>query len=77
MTKKNEIYSDGLAQIHVVGTTVRMDFMTLEPQQDSQPVQNINNRVILPLQAFLSAYSTMQNLVNKLEQDGMIKKKEG
>ena len=53
-----------------------MDFMTLEPQKDNQPpVQNVNNRIILPFQAFLAAYDTMQKLLNKLESDGVIKKK--
>ena len=76
MADKNEIYADGLCQIHIVGGTVRMDFMTLEPQKDNQPpVQNVNNRVILPIQAFLAAYDTMQKLLNKLESDGLIKKK--
>ena len=76
MAGKNEIYADGLAQIHVVGSTVRLDFMTLEPQTDNQPpAQNVNTRVILPLQAFLATYDTMQKLLDKLEKDGVIKKK--
>ena len=73
---KNEIYADGLAQIHVVGSTVRLDFMTLEPKPNGEnPEQIINNRVILPLPAFLTAYDSFKKLLDKLEADGVIKKK--
>ena len=76
MIDKREIYTDGLAQLHVVGNSVRMDFMTLEPKADGQaPAQNIHTRVIMPIQAFLTAFDSIQKLLNKLESDGIIKKK--
>jgi hypothetical protein len=77
MEKKNEIYADGIGQIHFVGGMVRFDFVTLQPGEEGQPpVPSPKVRIIMPPQGFLAAYNSMQQLIGKLVDAGVLKKNE-
>lgn len=72
---KKEIYADGIGQIHFAGNMVRFDFVTLQPQEDGKnPVAQSNVRVIMPPTGFLSAFNSMQQLIDKLLDAGVLKK---
>ena len=76
--EKKEIYADGIGQIHFIGGMVRFDFMTLQPneKENENPVPQSSMRVIMPPQGFLGAFDSMQQLINKLVDAGLIQKNE-
>ena len=74
---QKEIFADGIGQIHFAGAMVRFDFVTLQPGEDgAAPVPQSNIRVIMPPQGFLSAYNSMQQLIDKLLDAGVLQKNE-
>ena len=76
MADKKEIYADGIGQIHFAGGMVRFDFMTLQPQDGQDPKPEMTERVIMPPQGFLAAFNSMQQLIDKLVEAGVLKKNE-
>jgi hypothetical protein len=77
MSDKKEIYADGIGQIHFAGNMVRYDFVTLQPAEDGQaPVPQSNVRIIMPPQGFLAAFNSMQQLIDKLVEAGVLQKNE-
>ena len=75
MTDKKEMFADGIGQIHFAGGMVRFDFMTLQPQEEGKaPVPEGSIRVIMPPQGFLAAFNSMQQLIDKLVEAGVLKK---
>lgn len=72
---KDEIYADGIGQIHFAGNMVRFDFVTLQPTGDnSAPEIQKNQRIIMPPQGFLGAFDSMQKLIDKLVAAGVLTK---
>ena len=56
---------------------VRFDFVTLQPGAEGEaPTPQSNVRVIMPPQGFLSAFNSMQQLIDKLLEAGVLKKNE-
>ena len=77
MSEKKEIFADGIGQIHFAGGMVRYDFVTLQPEADGQaPVPQGSVRIIMPPQGFLSAFNSMQQLIDKLLEAGVLQKNE-
>jgi hypothetical protein len=75
---KNEIYADGIGQIHFAGGMVRFDFVTLQPAADGkgEPTPEYNERIIMPPQGFLNTFNSMQNLIDKLVEAGVLTRNE-
>lgn len=74
---KKEIYADGIGQVHFAGGMVRFDFATLQPEEDGKaPVLQNNIRIIMPPQGFLGAFNSMQQLIDKLLEAGVLQKNE-
>ncbi|MBR7107022.1 MAG: hypothetical protein IKC89_01270 [Lentisphaeria bacterium] len=77
MADKKEIYADGIGQIHFAGNMVRYDFVTLQPEEDGKaPAAQSNVRIIMPPQGFLAAFNSMQQLIDKLVEAGVLQKNE-
>ena len=77
MAEKKKIFADGIGQIHFAGNMVRFDFVTLQPEADGQPpVPQSNMRIIMPPQGFLAAFNSMQQLIDKLVEAGVLQKNE-
>ncbi len=75
MNEKKEIFADGIGQIHFAGGMIRFDFVTLQPEEDGKaPVPSANIRIIMPPQGFLGAFNSMQRLIDKLVESGVLKK---
>lgn len=75
MEPKTELYADGIGQIHFAGNMVRFDFVTVQPTADGQaPALQSNVRMIMPPQGFLNTLNSMQQLVDKLVEAGVLKK---
>lgn len=77
METKKEIFADGIGQIHFAAGMVRFDFVTLQPEEDGKaPVPQSNIRIIMPPQGFLGAYNSMEQLIDKLLDAGILQKNE-
>ena len=77
MENKKEIFADGIGQIHFAGGMVRFDFVTLQPgEDDAAPTPVVNERIIMPPQGFLGAFNSMQQLIDKLVEAGVLTKNE-
>ena len=77
MDCKNEIFADGIGQVHFAGNMVRFDFVTLQPEENGKaPVPKSNIRVIMPPQGFLAAFNSMQQLIDRLVEAGVLQKNE-
>ena len=75
--KKIEIYADGIGQVHFAGGMVRYDFFRLQPDVDGgEPTPEAAERIIMPPQGFLNAYNSMERLIDKLLEAGILKKNE-
>jgi len=75
--EKKEIFADGIGQIHFAGGMVRFDFVTLQPEADGKaPTPVVNERIIMPPQGFLGAFNSMQQLIDKLVEAGVLQKNE-
>ncbi|CQR70793.1 hypothetical protein SOV_43110 [Sporomusa ovata DSM 2662] len=71
-----EIFADGISAVHVTGNLVRIDLMTLQPHLKSdngQPVVDVSKRIIMPLEGFVQALATQENIVNQLIEAGVLK----
>ena len=74
----NQVYSDDIGAISVTGPVVRFDLMVLSPthatqgDQGAKPELVFQQRVIMPLDAFLRAVSRMQGAVKDMEKRGII-----
>lgn len=72
-----EIFADGISAVHITGNLVRIDLMTVQPHLKSdndQPVVEINNRIIMPLEGFVQSLSVQDNMVKQLIDAGVLKK---
>ncbi len=76
MSDKKEIFADGIGQIHFAGNMVRFDFMTIQPEENGAASAQSNVRVIMPPQGFLAAFNSMQQLIDKLLEAGVLQKNE-
>ena len=77
MSDKKEIFADGIGQIHFAGGMVRYDFVTLQPTENGEaPTSQSNVRIIMPPQGFLAAFNSMQQLIDKLLEAGVLQKNE-
>ena len=75
MNEKQEIFADGIGQIHFAGGMVRFDFVTLQPTEDGKaPLPQGNIRVIMPPNGFLAAFNSMQQLIDKLVEANVLQK---
>lgn len=71
-----DIYVDGIGNIHVTGNIVRLDLIALQPNlksENGQPVYNMNHRIIMPLEAFIQAFGLQEGIVKKLLEAGVVK----
>ena len=76
MIDKKEIFADGIGQIHFAGGMVRYDFVTVQPAEDGKAATQSNVRIIMPPQGFLAAFNSMQQLIDKLVEAGVLQKNE-
>lgn len=72
-----EIYADAISAVHVTGSIVRIDLMTLQPQlksENGQPVVDISRRLIMPLDGFVQSLNVQDNIVKQLLEAGVLTK---
>ena len=73
---QNEIYSDGISEISITGSIVRIDLMSLSPADrdvNNNPKPMFRQRIIMPVEAFANSVELMQRVVKGLIDAGAIK----
>ena len=71
-----EIFADAISAVHVTSDLVRIDLMTVQPQLKSdsgQPVVEINQRLIMPLDGFVQSFAVQENVLQQLIAAGALK----
>jgi hypothetical protein len=75
MAIENEVYTDGVYQIHMLEQTIRMDMMRLQPNpENNAPLPKPFERIIMTPQGFLRTYEAMGQIIMKLEELGYIRR---
>ncbi|MBR4317163.1 MAG: hypothetical protein IKW23_03325 [Kiritimatiellae bacterium] len=75
MAIENEVYADGVYQIHMLEQTIRMDLMRLQPNpENNAPLPKPFERIIMTPQGFLRTYEAMGQIIQKLEELGFIRR---
>jgi hypothetical protein len=73
----SELYSDGIGEITVTGTIVRIDLMSLsatERDEKNQPKPVFRQRIVMPVDAFANAVDLMQKALNGLVDAGAVRR---
>jgi hypothetical protein len=77
LTMSNELYADGIGEITVTGTIVRIDLMSLsatERDAGNNPVPVFRQRIIMPVDAFANAVDLMQKALVGLVEAGAVRR---
>lgn len=77
-TMSQELYADGVGEITVTGSIVRIDLMSLsatEKDGQNNPKPVFRQRVIMPVDAFANAVDLMQKALTGLVEAGAVRRK--
>lgn len=73
-------YADTLLNIRVTGPMVRLEFGTVEPVQAEGKKQQLKatttQQLVMPIEGFARAFGMQDNVVRKLIEQGVLKKRE-
>jgi hypothetical protein len=73
----DEVYSDGVSEITVSGSMVRIDLMSLSPterDEHNNPKPVFRQRLILPVEGFANSIEVMQKAFQELVGKGVVKR---
>jgi hypothetical protein len=73
----DELYTDGVSEITVGGSIVRVDLFTLSPLErdaNNVPKKVFRQRLIFPAQSFANAVDVMQRALQGLVEAGVVKR---
>jgi len=76
-TMSTELYADGIGEITVTGTIVRIDLMSLsatERDEKNNPKPVFRQRIIMPVDAFANAVDLMQKALGGLVEAGAVRR---
>lgn len=78
MAIEQEVYADGVYQIHMLEQTIRLDLMRLQPNPEgNSPLPKPFERIVMTPQGFLRTYEAMGQIIQKLEELGIIRRNPG
>ena len=74
----SDVYADGIGNVRVAGTNVRIDLLIVGPDtdDDGKPVLQKKGELIMPLQGLIRADAQIKNVLNQLTEKGVLKKKD-
>ena len=73
----DERYADAFGEISLVGSTVRIDLISLSHDQKDdkgQPRPVFRQRIVMPVDGFLHSFGLMARVMQQLEKQGVIKR---
>jgi hypothetical protein len=74
---QQDIYADGIGEITVTGTIVRIDFVSLsatERDANNNPKSIFRQRVVMPVDSFANAAELMQKVLAGLVEAGAVRR---
>jgi len=73
----DEKFFDGVGNIAVQGAVARMELTRVAAlgSGDKQPAQEVDFRLVMPLDGFLRMYQALGQIVGQMEEKGVIKKR--
>lgn len=74
---QTELYSDGIGEITITGSIVRVDLMSLSPTErdaNNNPKSVIRQRVIFTVEGFANSVDLMQKALRSLVDAGVVKR---
>jgi hypothetical protein len=74
---KEELYADGIGEITVTGTIVRIDLVSLsvtERDEKNAPKAVFRQRIVMPVDAFANAVDLMQKALGGLVEAGAVRR---
>lgn len=77
---RDDIFSDGVAEIALVGGVVRLDLVAMsavERGDNNQPKMEFRGRVVMPPEAFLQTFGAMERVVDQLIDRGLVTRRTG
>jgi hypothetical protein len=74
MNQSAHTFADRLTEITVTGGLIRLEFGTLKtPVTEGQPPQFVASQtLVMPLEGFVDAFGTMETMLKKLTQAGVL-----
>lgn len=76
MDKVPELYADGIGGISLTEGLVRIELVSLVPNavEPNRPTPDVRQRLLMTPQGFLQAFAAMQDLLQKLEEAGVVRR---
>lgn len=74
---RDELYADGIGEITVTGSIVRIDMVSLsatERDEKNAPRAELRQRIIMPLDGFANAVDLMQKALAGLVEAGAVRR---
>ena len=73
----SEIFADGIGEVTITGSVVRIDFVSLSPIEkgpDGQPKPIFRQRVVMSLEGFMHSLGILEKAKHKLIEDGRLRR---
>jgi hypothetical protein len=74
-----EVFADGVGEVMLTGSVVRLDLVSLsltEKDENGQPKIAFRQRVVMPVDGFVRSFGMMAQLMQQLEQKGVVRRGE-
>lgn len=75
----NEVFADGVGEITIIGSTVRIDLVSAAPgERDAagNQVPAFRQRVVMPIEGFMNAFDLMERVADELVRSGAVQKRQ-
>jgi hypothetical protein len=75
---RDDVFADGIGEITVTGTTVRIDLVSLsatERDADNKPKSVFRQRIVMPVESFMGAFDLMERVAKQLIEAGTVKRR--
>ncbi len=74
-----ELFADSIGEITIIGTTVRIDLVSLSPNErdgagNQLPV--FRQRVVMPVDGFMNAFELLERVAGQLVRSGAVERRE-
>lgn len=74
----DELYADGIGEITVTGTIVRIDIVSLSPSErdaNNNPKTVFRQRIVMPVDAFANSVDLMQKVLSGLVEANVVQQR--
>jgi len=72
---REQLFADGISEITLVGSTLRIDLVSLSPTErdaNNNPRQVLCQRIVMPVEGFASTFNLLEQVMQRLLNDGLV-----